>query len=1018
LVFLTVSGLSYIYGSVEAEENYSGMRFFRYSLSDSLTTDSTKTITASDKNITAGAQLKKKGTIYRGIKAGSETGAGIVSGFNLEISGNVSENVSVEANISDDKLSVSDESSTEMLSEIENIYIEFRHPNLTTRIGDFKADNVSGQFGGLNKKASGIMATAIKSNHSITGFLSAEGSSFASDEFIAADGITGPYILKTVNNSRPAVIRDSEVLYMNGIKLERGTQYFFDYDLSQFFLKPELNFREGDRITVDYQFSSEDYKQTSYGFRTHDKLFDGKMEFKTEFYQEEDRKGSPLNFDLSSENELLLADSGSDHVWISGAELSIGGDYELMADSMHYMYAGEGKGDYEVRFTFFETGGEYYRTADSLGALIYVYDPVNGGDYMPLIKLNAPEKYSRLHALADYRSRYFSLESEVAASSYNRNTFASDELDFNGLGIRNKFNLKTPDSKIGRAGISFEVLNRNRHLKLPVRMEKLKRDEEVRLHNVSEAQSYTLYEGGVSYDLGKITNNLFRMSYAETGGGLKESGASIITSGVSGNYGYNGSLHFFEAVDDSIRNEKTTLNISGSYTGEIWEAEPFFKFSEEKSGINEPVPVLKDERFGALLLAGNKDKTLLRVRSEYSAVSDFTGGRERRYLDRHENSLNLKIRSGTVFNSESYWVNTLKYYESSDSTDTRYDRVGIKANYNKGSFFSNFFEYETEMSRFEPKVRTYYRVEDGTGTHRLTNGEFYPDDFGDHRYYITYSGKASDVTGVKLGMRTTLDPRGISENTNILYWLSQLDITNELKISEKSRTGNKEDLILLMLDSFQNDSTVHGLIETVTKADLMKNKKISLSYTHTFSKMLDRQFTNYSENSRFQSHELAINNRSGAYNHKVTGKISSYDRYGYSGDIRTAEISKQAFGYEITQSLNGGSYYSAASEYGFEKDGIGGFVSESISLAPVASFRVTENGMLRSFCKVVRIFSDRSLPYYMNSSMNRGWNSSWSLNGDYLIGKDIKGTLVYTGRKYSHDDRPFHEMRLEFQMNL
>jgi hypothetical protein len=997
--------------------NLTGIEFFRYKLSDTLNADSVITAEKSQKLFDSGPALTKKGSIYRGISAGSGNGVGMVSGFNMEISGDISENMSVSANISDDKLSVSDESSSEMLSEIENIHIEFRHPNFITRIGDYRINNVSGSFGGLDKKASGIFASGMKDEITAAGFLSAEGSSFGSSDFIMAEGITGPFVISDGLNSKLSVVKNSESIYLNGIKLIRGEDYYFDYDNSYFSLKNTVSFRKGDRLTADYQYNSSDYKKASYGFGTSNEILSGRLKIKTDFFLDESRKNSPLSFDMNNETEEMMAQTSEGHIWVSGAVVSDGGEYELMPDSVHYEYVGRGNGSYDVRFSYAGSPGEYVRAFDSIGSVYYIYDPVNG-DHLPVIKRKAPDRYTRLHGLAAFSEDVFKAECEFAASAYNANTFSSDRIFFNGSGNRQKLSFNTPGSYYGNGDLSVERIYRNSSLILPVRMEKLKKAEEINTAGSYGSGEYESYEGRLLFGIGKYSQNSLSVIYSETGSILKETGKEFSTFGNIGSYGYRGSVHLFEAETDSLIKTRNTLYLNAGRYRPEWDIAPYYRFSEEITGSSTAETRSDDHRFGTVLNSGTGEKVKVTVKSEYAVLSGSGGLTGDGQLKRYENAVIVKGRSGTVFNSEAYWKKIISDYTYRDSTDTNYDLAGFKANYVNGRIFGNYAEYETEFSRYEPKLRTYYKVEQGTGTHSLSGGEFYPDEFGDYRYYTSYTGKTTGADGVRFEMRTYIDPEEISARENILFWLSRFDLSHDLKIREKSRPADREDLIFLNIFKFQNDSTISGMIESVSTIGFMKKERNSLLYIFSYNKSLDRQYINYFERTVWKGHELTYKNRTGLFNHRITGKTSEFVRNENYAAVTAGRVLKRSLLYEFSEYFKSGSFYSIGSEYGTENETVREVSSESFGLLPQISFRFSEKGIARASGNITRVVSQNSLPYYMNGGMGIGWNYRWSMNGDYNFSKDLNGSLIYSGKMFSYDKKPFHEMRLEFVMNL
>lgn len=1005
-------------GSLFAQSNdFIGRSYFRYQIKDSVSADSAIYSGVIKDSIRFIPDLYKKGTVYRGIKIGADSGTGIISGLNLEIKGNITDSVEVAAYISDDQLAVSEEGSTEALSDIERIYIQFRHPNFLSRMGDFKTEYSDGEFGELKKDLSGAFLRLNDHNNSIDGFISAQSSRFETFRTNGAEAVSGPYLIKTSSGLKNEIVPNSETIYLNGIRLKSGEDYFLDYKSSELYFKPKIQIRKSDVIIIDYQFLFSDYKRTAYGFNSENRLFGNMIKTTMNYYSESDDRTKPVSFDMDDDTEDLMENISDSYIFVSGAELSDGGSYDLMPDSVHYSYSGTGNGDYSVKFTFFEAGGEYDISYDSLGTAYFIYDPADGGNYLPLIKINTPQGYSRFHSSANYTGRNIVAETEIAASSSNDNLFYTDKKEFKGLGDRERLMLKTDEKKYGIFELDLSRKSYNGDLVLPSRLNDVYSEGEIDPSGIEGTEGTSDYKAEIRHRFGKYTLNSFGYKYLETGGSSIGRTGSFGTEGYFGNYSYTGMISLSELNRDSIKTEKSFYGLNGSYRTERINLRPYYKNVTERN-ISKPLISGTDEKkFGNEFGFIFTQESNISLKTELDLYDQIEHKDRREYLRRFSNTAELKNRIGSQLNSEALWTKVVNDYISNDSTDTEYDHLSFKVNYNKSDEYRVYAEYETERTQYAPKIRSYYKVEDGTGSFALVDGDYYPDDFGNYDYYTVLSDNLQNLTGVKFDLKTFFDFEDRHENDNILYWLSRIDIEQDLTLKEKTTDPDISSIMFLNLAEFQTDSTVNGTIESRTGLYFLRNEDNSCDYSYNYRKNLFREYRNYTDNSLFREQAASFRNRSGDFTHKIKGRVSSLERYGISNTL-TDDLSKKYISYNFRHNLTDGINYSVEFEYGKEKESVREAESDSYRVSAVVSAAFNVKGIIRLGSDGVRVISGSSIPYSMNSGYGRGLSYKWNISSDYSFNKSISGNLNYSGRYLSSDPKPFHELKAEIRMNL
>jgi hypothetical protein len=1002
----------------EIHEVLKGKTFSRYILQDSLQADTVFAAAIMEKN-SGFYDLNRNGVIYRGLNIDAGSGVGVISGFSLELNGRISENVDVSAYVSDDNLAVSEEGSTEALSNIENIHIQFRHPNFLTRMGDYDYSYDDGEFGSLSRKVSGVYANARIDNHYTEAFLSAEKEENQTAVFSGMEGVLGPYIISG-NNSRAEIVKNSETVYLNGREMKQGDEYFFDFETSELYFRHGNLIREGDRITVDYRSVKDDYERISYALASHNMFLNDKVGIKLHYFSEKDNREKPLNFDMNTDIRTAMESAGSvNSIRIPGYELSESGDYDLLApDSTHFVYSGSGKGSYKIRFSYFEDGGEYDLSYDSTGTAIFVYDPLNGGSYLPELVVETPGSYSRIHGTLSYKEKYFESETEIIGSDMDRNQYYSDDSDFEGMGAAQKLVFRTDEGKAGIFRIALSGKHYNSELVVPSRLYDPATENDIDYEEKIKGGDFFRYGSEISHKYKEYTNNRFNFTRTESENDIYENSILFRSSGNFGDYSYRADIELKSLSEDSLEIQKDTYYFSNSFRRGSAVLSPFLRNrtyrtidQNEKSGTDEMSA-------GGIVEYFFKDFVDLSNSTEYMVKSDIINEIREEYLRRTANILKLSNRTGTVFNSEMTWTRAVNNYADKDSSDSNYDLLNLKANYNKNSNYRFNLEYETEISSYIPKVRTYYSVDEGTGSYILVDGEYFPDDFGNYDFFVNYSGSPVNLTGVKLDFRSFFDPDEVESRENILYWLSRFDVGQDIIITERSKNARINDIMFLNLSEFQNDSTVKGLIESRTVIHFLRKARNSFEYSYNFRKNILKEYQNYSENTNSSGHYLSYRNRSGTFTHKISGRASTYEKFSLSGAYRTDDIRSSYISYTFRHDPDPNSNYSLTFEYGSEYENERELGSESYKFSPALSIGVYDKGVVRAGMDIIQIVSDKPTVFSMNSGMGQGRSYKWNMSADHEFGKDISGSLSYFGRKLSYDKKPFHEMRIEFRMNL
>ncbi|WP_319800031.1 hypothetical protein [Flavobacterium sp. N1718] len=222
--------------------------------------------------------LSTSGSITRGVTVGNNQNAVVNSSLDLQITGRLSDKVSLRASIQDTNIPLQEGGYSQRLDEFDQIFIELFGDNWNIRAGDLFLENRRSRFLNFNKKVQGIAVglTLGDAEHKTTLYASAAlvRGQYARSSFTGQEGNQGPYKLRGPNNELYIlVISGSERVYVNGILLKRGesNDYIIDYNAGEITFTSLFPITSEMRINVEYQYADRNYTRfVTYGGATHE----------------------------------------------------------------------------------------------------------------------------------------------------------------------------------------------------------------------------------------------------------------------------------------------------------------------------------------------------------------------------------------------------------------------------------------------------------------------------------------------------------------------------------------------------------------------------------------------------------------------------------------------------------------------------------------------------------------------------------------------------------------------------
>jgi hypothetical protein len=405
--------------------------------------------------------LNTSGSITRGVTVGNNQNTVLNSNLDLQITGKLSEKVSLRASLQDSNIPLQDGGYSQKLDQFDNVFMELFSDRWNLRAGDVFLENHKTQFLNFNKKVQGLSANfTFGTNKNETNVFASAAlvkGQYAKSNFTGIEGSQGPYKLKGTNGELYVlVISGSERVYVNGILLKRGenNDYTIDYNAGEITFTPLFTITSEMRIAIEYQYSDRNYTRfVSYVGATHE---NEKWSFGSYLYSENDIKNQPLQQNLTEEQaqilvragdnpELMVApsayiDSYSDNkVLYKKTIINAIEVFEYSTNSQEELF--------NVRFSSVgPKKGNYVLTNASGINRIYEYvESINAipqGDYEPIIQLVSPTKIQVATFLGGFRpSEKSAVNFEIAVSNNDKNIFSNSD-DSDNQGLSGKVNVK------------------------------------------------------------------------------------------------------------------------------------------------------------------------------------------------------------------------------------------------------------------------------------------------------------------------------------------------------------------------------------------------------------------------------------------------------------------------------------------------------------------------------------------------------------------------------------------------
>ncbi|MBX2976456.1 MAG: hypothetical protein KF721_09995 [Ignavibacteriaceae bacterium] len=997
-----------------------------------------------------GSNIERSGSIVRGFTIGTNKDLSLQSGFRLQFSGNLSEDIEVVAALTDENSPIQPEGNTERLEDLEKVFIQIKHKNATGIFGDYELIKKSGEFGVINRKLQGLMGEFnYEGSDAYFSFASSKGK-FHSNKINGEDGVQGPYRLSGENGERDIIIiAGTEKVFLDGEELRRGegNDYTIDYSNAQITFTPKRLITSASRLSFDFQYTDRRYVRNFFGAGGSSSFFSNKLKFSVQYIREGDDYSSPIDILLSDEDKSVLREAGNNREkavksGVSFAEKdSLGyyrGIYErvdtlINGDStVFYKYnPGDVKSIYNVSFTYVGEGrGSYIK--ESVGYFKFVGQL--SGNYLPIIYLPLPELKQFSTVSINYSpSQDFSLYFDLAGSSFDRNRF-SELNDNENTGFARNFGLKLNsyplnlfNNNLGKVGISFRERFIEGRFTSPDRFNSIEFERDYNIQGTSSKANETLREAGLVYspfDGASINSNY----------GYMKRGVEFKSNRFSNNLSLtNQSVYNINYVFDYVSSENLLIKSDWiRQKGNFFYTYQFLKPGLELNIENKKERIIKSDSLINSSLRFSELNPYLEINklSGFNFIYKFTFRDD--YLpilgrfEKESNSTGHMIDIDYKYKSDisSQFNVTVRdkkysdYYKLNGQLDnqTILVRSQSRLNFLDKSINGDLF-YEVSTQKTAKLEKVFVQVQKGNGNYIYLgdlNGNGIADEYeyeptlydGEFILITIPSDKLYPVIDLKTSTRWKIEMEEIIDGDNLLATIVKpLSTETVFRIEENTQEPDYKKIYLLNLSAFQNEKlTLRGTNFFQQDFFIFENSS-SLSFRLRYSQRRSlTQFASGTEKGFAKERGVRIRFR-------MIEEISNLTEFGVNDDNVAAIITSNRnrkinsnflntdFSYRPQRNIEVGLKlkYSESTDSYPQKPTIVNLNGQGIRF----NYSFSGLGRLRIELERNELLSNSTenfLPYELTGGNTVGKNYFWRVNFDYRFGLNIQSTASYDGR--------------------
>ncbi len=1018
------------------------------------------TLQTENQGLIESKELDYDGSFSRGFSVGNRQSLVMNSDFNLQMSGKISDDIEIQAVMSDANIPVQAEGNTYQLNEFDKVFIRLNMKNHMLSAGDLEVKNTPGHFARYHKKIKGIsygnsFATKAESTSwkNEMGYAVTKGK-FARYQLEVQEGNQGPYKLRGSGNEQYLIVLSgTEKIYYDGILLKRGREfdYIIDYNTAELIFSVNRLISRDSRITVEFEYVDLSYSRSIQHISSRLESENAGIEF--QFYNEMDSKTSSSDEELDSISLSVMQNSGDDAAKLvrSGIVRKNAANtsqdvilytkkYEASIQDSVLVYASHpDSARYSAYFTDLGEGNGSYAISEknTVNGRVYNWVGPGNGRYEPVIRLKVPEQKKLMSLGGNYQGLPgMSVTTEMSLSKLDLNRFSlidrEDDLGFAGF-IRADYEKtlkqRSPDPvdlEYFKAGIGYEAVSRNFNAINPYREVEFLRNwnlessaEKTQEHLISSHFALKIKSYSASYQFSSLTKpGIFSGYRHEPAIGLTKGKLFLLLGGDF--LQTRGSLEktsfmkpFFDirfkskhTVGFSFKQEKNRFKKTDtdSLGKRSFSFNNYRVFWDLKSKENMLMQVFVNYREDLL------PKEDLFIRNHYAVdagLKGFLSNGEKMRLDYNLNYRQLNISATavdpTIKSTGTILGNLVHRYTSSRDILVLNSRAEmISGQEPKAEYI--FIEVTN------PGQGNYIWV-DSNGDNIRQKGEFELSPFGDNANYIkiaqyNHSFIRINATSLYHDFQLNMEKLFPEDHTRFLSsQLKKISLLGNFRLDQKTREdSNGAFSIPIYLNP--EDSILVGFqaVSNVTlyynKANPLYDVRIESRYHNTTDVQIDGMVKLSGRREKYTTRYSGIKNMDLLLSINTGNSLYSAELYPSKNHVISLVELEQEWRYRVSRSLamhGKYTYISKKNSIGLQETLSGHKLDVKFSMRNFKQFNINA-GMTYSYMK----YSGQpgnSIELAMMEGLKDGNNYLWNIQLSRRMGNNVEMNISYFGRK-------------------
>lgn len=1023
--------------------------------------------------------LQSSGSIARGISIGNNQDFALNSSLNLQLSGQLTEDLNIIANITDKNIPIQPEGNTRIIQDFNKIFIQLNYLNqFSLNAGDIEIHSPDNFFLKVNKNLLGMTFSSSVQIDSINHLTNVIGGGinkgkFTRNTITPIQGIQGPYQLKgNQNEIHIMIIAGSERVYLDGQLLTRGREndYSIDYNTGEITFSSQHLITTEKRIIVEFEYSNYAYSRYSlfsYNSFRHERI--NKLKLNVNFYHEQDLKNRSIQPELTPSQMQYLSTIGNNisDAFYHGVDRVAYNSNEILYKKTDTLVNGIRYSDiyirttspndecYRIRFSYMGNNkGNYILSVASANGRVFQWAPpiegVPQGNYEPIILLATPRLQQMGTIGAEIQlSTHSNIKAEIALSNYDQNSFSSED-DEHNVGFAGKINYL----------FTKELLTKKKHNWLW----KNRFDYEFIHKNFQPIETFRPIEFSRIYNLDEDYSKNYSEQMIQFSSELSQADIGNITYQIN-YFSRNPELNV-------LRNE---LQSSAKYQGFLINTKSSYLYSEDKIQrtyfVNTDNAFAKEFKHIEIGIKENLEYNLFRLQQNSTlrpnsyAFNDLklylknSNTRNYIYQISYKNRIEHTIKEATTLSLHSIINEAQSSFEITQIKNQRfrgnatYRNTALKdsnSKFNRENHFIGSLEYSGKFFKNALTLATFYeagsgleqkrsysflKVLDGQGTHIWIdyngNGieelnEFEIAVFRDEANYVkiiltsneyinTYNNQFSQTIG--------LYPGAVWRNkTHFRKFLSQFSNLTTFRVSQKN--------------TIQNNFNAFNPFHFNIKDSLLINQNLNFKNTFSFNQhasyfgidfIIQRnQMKNLLyygfERNQLNTEEILITgnphqtlNISTHYTHSLKSNQSEFF------ESRNYRIESHQINNSILIQLRSKLFFTLIYQYQRKNNIFSKEKAKKHQIEFNTTYRMPERGNIMAEIRYMYIrYNDtenNSLAYEMLEGLQNGKNLHWRLTYQSYIGKFLEIDFQYEGRG-TEGNRTIHNGSIQMRAHF